>query len=132
RRGFLRPIRRGLGAALDRGRASAAEAIDARARAALVGQNGGAVAAGGRAELDPIRRSEAVDDVAFGHLQRDADRRRCAGRGFRGLLRAGSRALAVGTDEIGGPGLPQRELLLVAGIAQPVWLQIGLRDEVDA
>ena len=48
------------------------------------------------------------------------------------LFLPAARALALGADQIGGSGLPQREFFLVSGIAEPVRPQIGFRDDVDA
>src|SRR5438552_12788854 len=61
-----------LRAAFDRIEASGGETVDARPRAAHEGHGHGALAALVDADLDVVGRAGTADDLALGHLQRDA------------------------------------------------------------
>src|SRR6266700_2047499 len=127
----------GLGRPLDRIETPGGKAVDARPRAANVGEDDGTLATLVAAEFDAFGRSRAPDDVALGHLQRDStlDRRgsgaqripgRSGGSAARVWRDAG--ALALGTDEVFRSHWPQGEFFLAAGKREPVGArEIGSR-----
>src|SRR5262249_58323018 len=97
------------------------EAIDARAQAAAIGEDHGAVATLAGAELNALRDAGAPHHLAFRHLQRDAAlvrrRRRIGLSPARIRLRRRACALPFRADEVGGAPRCPRELGLAARLA---------------